>query len=126
MGDFGHSGVIVGGTCFDTWGAGPFVITAKGKSFRFEDSDRFGPSLVKKNGDISDKQPSERSPFWAAHSAWVKQGRRLADDKVTCIYEPLKPTVLQRIGGRHFKVIEQGDGDEIVFAAPESTKESTP
>lgn len=118
MREFGYRRVIVSGTCFDTWGAGPFVIIAKGKSFRFEDSDRFGPSLVKKNGDIADKQPGERSPFWSAHSAWVKQGRRLADDKVTCVYEPLKPTVLQRIGGWNFKVIEQGDGDEIVFTTP--------
>lgn len=42
MADFGHKSYIGGGMCIDAWGASPFVISAGGKSFRFEDSDGFG------------------------------------------------------------------------------------
>ena len=86
MAEFGHVGIIGGGVCIDSWGAGPFVIGHEGKSWRFEDSDRFGPHLVRKDGEIAARQPGERSPFWDAHRAWVFQGRRLADDKMTCIF----------------------------------------
>lgn len=112
MGEFGHDGAIQpgpGGWCIDAWGAGPFVIEAGGKSFRFEDSDRFGPSLVNRNGEIrANPFPGQNSPFWNAHRAWVRQGRRLAEDRCTCIYDPPKPTKYRRIG-RTCVVVEYGD-----------------
>lgn len=112
MSDFGHKGSIITGLgCFDSWGAGPFVIEAKGKSFRFEDSDRFGPSIIKKNGDpIANPWPSERSPFWRAHSLWARQGRRVAEDGITCLYDEPRRTLVRRIGRTHF-IVEAGEDD---------------
>ena len=116
MSEFGHVGRTGAGFCVDTWGVGPFLIEAGGKTFRFEDSDRFGPALCKQNGDLlANPYPPERSPFWKAHTAWVRQGRRL--DGNQCVYEPLRPTKVRHMGGRHYQVIETGDeggGQEIV------------
>jgi hypothetical protein len=116
MTEFGHKAFIGGGMCIDSWGVGPFVIAAGGKSFRFEDSDRFGPSLVKKNGDIAaNPWPATGSPFWRAHRIWVRQGRRLEDGK-NCIWDEPKPQILKRIGGRHYIVIQNGEEDgETIF-----------
>lgn len=115
--DFGHEaarGTIDGFPCFvDTWGSGPFVIKAKDKAFRFEDSDRFGPALCKRNGDIcSNPYPAERSPFWRAHKLWKAQGRRIADDGAMCVYEwsDPRPTTYYKIGREMF-VVEAGDDD---------------
>lgn len=120
MTEFGHTGRrIPGFGCIDSWGWGPFIITVGDKSFRFEDSDQFGPSLVAKDGRILDRQPAEKSPFWKAHRAWKKQGRRMADDGVACVYNPLKDEVY-RIGvGNQLIVVQQGDdgGDSFVEAA---------
>lgn len=112
-GEFGHTGIIRAGLCIDAWGAGPFVITTPdGKSFRFEDSDRFGPMTVTRTGAMAANQPPERSPFWWAHYQWRKQGRRVADDGATCIYEHrvLRPTTFY-VKGRVMHVIEEGDFD---------------
>lgn len=96
----------------DGWGTGPFVIEAGGKTFRFEDSARFGPNLVKANGELASSDlPGARSPFWQAHLAWIRQGRKLADDGVTCIYRPFKPTKVRHVGGNNYVVVEYGDDD---------------
>lgn len=87
MSEFGHSYSWGSGVMIDAWGAGPFAITVAGRAFRFEDSDRFGPLLVRRNGDPTKNQPGERSPFWRPYALWRKQGRRLADDGVTCVWE---------------------------------------
>lgn len=117
MSEFGHSARILGdGTCIDSWGSGPFRIEAGGKIFMFEDSDRFGPSILTKRGDIAARQPGEKSPFWNAHLAWVKQGRRLADDGVTAIFEPLKPSVHRILPGNILETIQEGDdGGEDIY-----------
>ncbi|MBN8979327.1 MAG: hypothetical protein J0I08_22955 [Rhizobiales bacterium] len=110
MAEFGHKAYIGGGMCIDAWGAGPFVISAGGKSFRFEDSDRFGPHLIKKNGELFDNPwPSERSPFWRAHRIWVRQGRR-TEDGVNCIWDEPKPTKYRKIRGAKF-IVENGEED---------------
>lgn len=114
MGEFGHdamSGKIDGQPCFvDGWGAGPFVIETEGKSFRFGDSDRFGPYLATRQGDpITNPWPSERSPFWHAYQAWRAQGRQVGEDGTTCIWREPKPTVVQHIGGKHYLVVEHGE-----------------
>lgn len=113
MSDFGHEAVTLPGPVhIDAWGAGPFVITAGGKQFRFEDSDRFGPYLVRNNGAIrSNPYPGERSPFWRAHRIWKRQGRRVADDGITCIWDEPKPTKVRHFGGRNYLVVEGGDED---------------
>lgn len=111
--EFGHVGFISQNVCIDSWGVGPFLIVAEdGKSYRFEDSDRFGPALVKKNGDpLANPWPNSRSPFWRAHRIWKKQGRRCEDDGVTCIWEEPKPQVIQMVGKRTALVIEHGEPD---------------
>lgn len=108
-GEFGHTYAVGEGWHVDTWGSGSFVIEAGGKQFRFEDSDRFGPALINMCGDpLANPWPPERSPFWAAHRAWVKQGRRTTDG-ITCVYEPLKPTKVRHIRRRQYLVVEHGD-----------------
>jgi hypothetical protein len=112
--EFGHiaaSGSFEGQPLFiDGWGAGPFVIVVDERSFRFEDSDRFGPSLITRRGDVCVKPwPPEGSPFWHAYQAWRSQGRNVEADGKTCIWREPKPLVIQHIGGRHYKVIEHGE-----------------
>lgn len=86
--NFGHFYGAGKNMRIDSWGAGPFIITdARGKEWRFEDSDQFGPSIINKRGDILDQQPGERSAFWAAHWEWRKQGRQMAEDGVTCVWK---------------------------------------
>ena len=82
---FGHIGIIGNGFCLDKWGAGPFTICAGGKLYCFEDSDMFGPILIKKNGDPKKWQPGQYHPFWDAHMAWSKQGRRVIGGY--CVYD---------------------------------------
>lgn len=116
MSEYGHNainGTWEDGTAIhvDSWGSGPFVIEVEGKSFRFEDSDRFGPSLVKRNGAIcANPWPPERSAFWLAHACWRKQGRKIAEDSVTCVYELIRPrpTTYYKIGRTMF-VVQGGD-----------------
>lgn len=85
--EFGHFYHRGGGICVDSWGAGPFILHHAGKTYRFEDSDRFGPWLVTKRGEPFSQQLGERSPFWRAHKFWRGQGRQLADDDETCVFE---------------------------------------
>lgn len=46
MTEFGHTAVRAPGFCADSWGVGPFII----RGIRFEDSDRFGPYFIRKDG----------------------------------------------------------------------------
>ena len=108
MGEFGHIGVIGPGFCMDTWGVGPLEIEVCDKRYSFEDSDRFGPSIILKDGSIAVRQPGEKSPFWTAHFAWVKQGRKTADDGVTCVWTPLRPTTYYLVGREMF-IVDKGD-----------------
>lgn len=106
--EFGHTGVIGPGFCFDTWGAGPFVMLVGAKQYRFEDSDRFGPLLLRKDGTTAKNQPGEKSPFWNAHHAWRRQGMRLEEDGITCIFDKPKPTIWRRVGKMRL-IVEDGD-----------------
>lgn len=125
MGEFGHHSVVGNGFHLDGWGAGPFTITFGKLSFRFEDSDRFGPALVNRKGDpLATPWPSARSPFWRTHRIWVRQGRRLTDDDLTCIWTEPKPTYVRRLNRRNVIVVESGeeDGETIeVGSAPDDT-----
>ncbi len=119
MTEFGHFASIGGGFCIDAWGAGPFVITdEKGGSYRFEDSDRFGPSLIDSQDDIADVQPNSRSLFWRVHRIWVRQGRRLQDDGITCIWDEPKPTTVVALSKRSAYIIENGEEDGKTITLP--------
>lgn len=88
MADFGHIHTSSGDAHMDQWGAGPFKIEFAGRSYIFEDSDRFGPVPVKANG-WEVKSPGyfgEKSPFWYAWRKWRDQGRRVDADGKTCIW----------------------------------------
>lgn len=88
MSEFGHFATAGPGFHTDSWGAGPFLISVAGKTWRFEDSDQFGPTLIKRDGhQLKNSWPGERSPFWRAHRIWESQGRRLAEDGATCLWE---------------------------------------
>lgn len=111
--EFGHVGVIGIGLCVDTWGTGPFVIIVGAKQYRFDDSDRFGPLFIRKDGNVAENALGERSPFWKAHRIWRQQGRRLEEDGITCIFDKPpkpKPTIWRWIGNRRF-IVEPGDED---------------
>jgi hypothetical protein len=113
--EFGHTGIITPDICIDMWGAGPFLIEAGGKTFRFEDSDRFGPALVKKNGDpLANPWPGEFSAFWRAHRIWRRQGRRL-EGGTHCLWDEPKPEVVRHLGGRNYMHIEAGEQDGVTL-----------
>lgn len=87
MAEFGHHAAHMPRCFIDGWGAGPFVIEVCGKRFRFEDSDRFGPMLVDRNGDpLENYCPSSGSPFWYGHKRWV-QARRIGGDGMSCLWD---------------------------------------
>lgn len=88
MTEFGHIGIRMVDGFMDAWGVGPFVIEVDGKRYRFEDSDRFGPSRVNKDGEIS-KNPffAKYSPFWIGWRKWRDQGRKVAEDGETCLWQ---------------------------------------
>lgn len=116
MSEFGHHGVMTPDFCIDWWGEGPFFIEIEGKRFRFIDSDRFGPQLSTKHGDpAANPWPATRSPFWRAHRIWKRQGRRLAEDMATCIWDEPKPQLVRRINKHNFMIIEHGEPDGKVI-----------
>ena len=82
MGQFGHHASIVRTKEFsariDSWGSGPFMFRIDGKRVFLEDSDMFGPAVVRvRDWNPSDRQPGERSRFWDAYGMWRKAGRPL-------------------------------------------------
>lgn len=117
--EFGHVYYSGSGLCIDSWGIGPFVIAIEGKSYRFEDSDRFGPALVKRNRDpIANPWPSPRCPFWRAHRIWKLQGRR-TEGGTNCIWDEPKPQTIRMLNKRNAIIVEAGeeDGKTIVLGA---------
>jgi hypothetical protein len=83
----------------DGWGVGPFIIICGTNTFRFEDSDRFGPHLVNKDGSIcANPWPPEKSTFWPAYAKWRDAGRPLAADGITCTFTASHPTSGDRTG----------------------------
>lgn len=123
MAEFGHIATGGPGVRVDAWSAGPFEITINGKVWIFEDSDRFGPLILRKDGIPAKRQPGDQSPFWEPHSLWYSQGRRLAEDGKTCIYNaaPLPaPTLVRHLGGKNYEIIQAGDEDgEIIVVEPD-------
>lgn len=80
--EFGHSVCSIGmadfNTRIDSWGSGPFMFRIDGKRVFFEDSDMFGPVVLRKTDwNPSDRQPGDKSRFWDAYGMWRKAGRPL-------------------------------------------------
>ena len=59
------------------FGAGPFTMHTAGRTYRFEDSDRFGPVFVTQKGE--NQLLPEEDPFWDAHRKWVAAGRKVRE-----------------------------------------------
>jgi hypothetical protein len=79
------------------------ITDATGKEWKFEMHPHFGPNVLTKNGDIADRQPGEKSPFWHAVAAWTQQGERV-DETGRCIWaEPEQPRLVH-LGGGHYAV----------------------
>lgn len=49
---------------------GPFTVHDGKREWRFEFSDRFGPVVLRKDGEPAARQPGENSPFWSAFEFW--------------------------------------------------------
>lgn len=100
MNEFGHKAHSGKGFHIDTWGAGPFKIEVNNSCYLFEDSDRFGPALLKQNGELrANPYPKEKHPFWNAHWNWRKQGREIQEG--LCVWREPKPGKCQIVKG-HF------------------------
>lgn len=84
--EFGHVAYSAAGVHIDCWGAGPLKIIVENETFEFEDSDQFGPVHCE-NGEPSGYQFTEASKFWPAWEVWKSQGRRVAVDGVTCVWD---------------------------------------
>ena len=114
MSEFGHIAKIAAGVCIDSFGCGPFVIVVDGETFKFEDSDRFGPTILNTRGGPAAKQPANRSLFWKAHCMWRRQGKQV--EHGLCVWKRWKNTKVRHLGGRSYELIEPGDswgGEEM-------------
>jgi hypothetical protein len=92
------------GYCVLVGGADRTILVG-GRSYTFEDHPHFGPCPLTTKGKELDLGP--RSPFWAAATAWIEQGRRLAEDG-TCVWDPPPDPFagLVHLGGRHWTTPE--------------------
>ncbi|KKL85738.1 hypothetical protein LCGC14_1951750 [marine sediment metagenome] len=79
-------------TCIHSHGAilcvtseGTFKLNVLGEEYVFDFSDRFGPSVLNKNGSEKAQQPNSRSLFWEALYHWIRQGKRVDADG-NCIF----------------------------------------
>jgi hypothetical protein len=121
MSEFGYKEIIIPGLArIDSWGAGPFAITVGPRRWLFEDSDRFGPYFVHRDGREDKRWPSERSPFWRAHYLWIRQGRKVAEDGETCVWTEPKPNLLWiEKRTRILHTIEPGEPDGLNALLPD-------
>ncbi len=98
-------GVIGDGFCLDGSGQQVCIITVGTKQMRFEFSERFGPLFVgRANVPLENQNPPK---FLRAVSLWAVQGRRMSGDN--CVWHEPKRPVTKHIGGRRYKIIEDGE-----------------
>jgi hypothetical protein len=81
-GDYGHTAMSaqIGGRAvyIDSWSSGQFVIRIGSQTIRFEESGRFGPLFIDKEGNpLPDQEMPESSPFWKTYQSWRNNGRPL-------------------------------------------------
>lgn len=74
---------------------------ATGKVWRFEMHPYSGPAVQDSRGELADKQPGERSPFWAAVALWAQQGAVIGPDGL-CTWKPEPEPMLVHLGGRNY------------------------
>jgi hypothetical protein len=88
-----------------------YLIDVRGKSVRFEWSERFGPMPINKDGSEA-LSIGPKHGFWRAASLWNLQGRRLDGNKAIW-HEPRKPKYeTKHLGGNRYlivKVIDPGE-----------------
>lgn len=93
MAGYGHkatNGLIDGQPFFmDTWAGPSLVFIIDGKRWLFEDSDMFGPSVLRwSDHHPRANQPGSRSRFWDAYGMWRKAGRPVKMGKIALWKEP--------------------------------------
>lgn len=71
----------------DSWSSGPYKMPVKDKYVLFEDSDRFGPLFVCKNGASKENQ-SACKLFWTHYERWREIGKPL-DGDVCVLTKPM-------------------------------------
>lgn len=74
--EYGHEPAAGAGIFIDSWGAGPYLLRFAGKSYRFEDSARFGPVPIGLDAEPTDTMFEPNSPFWRAWERWRDEGRK--------------------------------------------------
>ncbi len=84
---------------------GDFEIEVGGEVITFEWSNQFGPMPLTKRG--YERRLRHSHPFWRAVSLWAIQGKR--KDGVRAIWHEPKRPVTEHIGGRNYRVIEEGE-----------------
>jgi hypothetical protein len=86
--------------------AGPnrVIIDANGRRWKFEMHPQCGPAMLDARGEIADKQPGPRSPFWHAVTRWAQGGKRL-NAAGECVWEEEPKPILQHMGGKHYRVV---------------------
>jgi hypothetical protein len=68
-----------------------------GKLWHFEMHRYCGPAATTIEGEILDKQPPAKSPFWTAVTAWAQQGQKIEDG--LCVWtKPVEPKLVHIIG----------------------------
>lgn len=93
MSGYGHKAINghIDGMMFhlDSWGGPPLVFLIDGKRVLFEDSDMFGPSVLRWS-DHHPKaiQPGSRNRFWDAYMMWRKAHRPVKMGKVAIWKDP--------------------------------------
>lgn len=73
----------------------------------------FGPHVVTKSGDVSKRQPDERSRFWDVAQWWHDQGGKVVDGIGVWEEPPKRIEYMQHIGGRTY-VQADGPGPGVV------------
>ena len=75
--NFGHNAHTSPGMFIDAWGDGPMRLRYKGKTWRFEFSQMFGPLLLNATGEVAKRQPEhEKHSFWEPFNKWLDGGKR--------------------------------------------------
>jgi len=77
-----------------------YKIRADGKEYIFDFSERFGPSVQRRDGRGEIKnQPGPGAEFWLAVTLWRRQGKRIGDDGF-CVWDELPKEIAYQIGPR--------------------------
>ena len=87
-----------------------YRIYVGGKLYRFEFSERFGPALLGKRGDVLEGgRIRERHPFWLGFNPWLNQGKRVDAWTGLCVWHEPKPTFFRRMVGRQYQLVRGGE-----------------